>query len=713
MQEKGNSLYPRLFVVFGFVLLLPIAIIVQIFRIQFVEGENLRQLWSAQALESVPIQAQRGKILDREGRLLVTNSVTYLVAIDPLASQARRDNLNKVPDVLSHFTNRPASHYQQIIRNARPGSRYIILGREFNRAVFDSLSSLNIRGVILEENFRRRYNYGELAAHTLGYVNQELVGVSGLEGYYDAYLRGTDGARQVRKDSRNRSREFVGAPRKMPETGLSLYTTIDAKIQAIVEEELRRGVEHARAQKGTAIVIDPRTGAIVALANYPSFNPNRPGDAPVANRRNTAIGDMIEPGSTFKLVTAVAAVDRKVVDFNEIFETPANGRTLIHGQWMRDHDPLGNMNFRQVIERSSNIATAWIAMRLNPDDYYQYARNLGFGSSTGIDLIGEETGRLHKPFNWSLVSLPWMSVGYEVQVTPIQMAMAYAAFANDGKLMRPYIVDRIEDERGRVVQHYRPQTLRQAINPEVVKTLKPVFQGVVSDSGTARFAAVDGLSIAGKTGTAQKFIDGSYRNRYRASFVGFYPVENPRYVCLVLMDEPRTSIYGGFITGPVFRNIARRIAGIDNEILEREIPAERPAFVEIPHVTGMAVNDAAALLRFRNQRFRTEGRGAVVVSQYPEPGTLAENGTEIRLITNIVDLAENQEAPTVPDVRGLSMRDAVIALNKAGYEVARNGSGTVTSQTPAAGAALQPGRRVQILGAARPMEQILASRGGR
>jgi len=711
MEPIRTSVSIRMFVVFGIMLLFPLAIVIQIMRVQFIEGENLQALWRAQALDEVPVPAKRGRIYDTHGRLLVTNSVSYTAAIDPRAPGARSEQIALVPDALAHFTSRSAVHYRRTMSQAPANSRYIVLERGLSRQAYDSLKSMRVRGLILEENFRRRYNFDELAAHVVGHVNHELTGVMGIENSYERFLRGTDGSRQVRRDSRNRVREYVGAPKRLPVQGNNVVTTIDAHIQAIAEDELRAGVQRTRATKGTVIIVNPQTGAIVALANYPTFNPNQPAVAETINRRNSAIADMVEPGSTFKLITAIAAVEQNVVTFDEIFETPSNGRRLIHGQWMRDHDPLGNMNFAQVMQRSSNIATAEIAMRIQPETFYQYVRNAGFGSATGIDIPAEEAGRLRRPFEWSAVSLPWLSIGYEVQVTPLQMVMAYAAFANGGNLMRPYLVDRVEDERGRIIHQNQPKTVRRAFNPAAIRSLKPVFAGVISDSGTARFVSVDGLEIAGKTGTAQKFIDGRYQTRYRASFVGFYPTEHPKYVAIVMLDEPRTSIYGGTTAGPIFRNIARRIIGVDSEILSNTfVLANQPNRV-VPTVTGLDVDQATSYLQFIGQRFRIQGRGDVVIEQSPVAGSEISRTQEITLLTG-TSQTEETDGQRVPDVVGLSMRDAIAVLKASGYVVSKNGSGTVATQFPQAGAVMAQGRTVSLRGRTRSMEQLVAATGG-
>ncbi len=696
-----------MFLVLGLVVILPCLIIFQIFRIQFMQGDNLRALWNAQALDYITIPAQRGNIVDSNGLILATNTTTYSLAVDPHAPGVTAEHMNLVTGTLSHFTENSQSRYQRRIQQAPRGSRYIVLSRGLDRVAYDSLRSLRVRGIILEENYRRRYNFDQLAAHAIGHVNHNMAGVMGLESYYNDYLRGEDGIQQVRKDSRNRIRAFVGAPRKQPVQGHTIQTTINARIQAIVEEELKNGVQRARAKQGTAVMVNPRTGEVVAMANYPTYNPNLPGTIENENRRNNAIADMIEPGSTFKLVTAIAALEQNVVDLYEVFDTPDNGRVQIHGQWMRDHDPLGSVSFSQAMQKSSNIATAEVAMRLKPDTFYQYARNLGFGTSTSIDLPGEESGRLQRPHNWSLVTLPWMSVGYEVQVTPLQMAMAYAAFANGGKVMRPYVVSQIHDERGRVIHQNRPHVLREAIKPQTIRDLTPVFESVLTEEGTAQFAAVEGLSIAAKTGTAQKFVDGRYRARYRASIVGFYPTENPKYVCFILLDEPRTSIYGGFMAGPILRNIAKRVIGVDEEVryyVKKEQEQNDNRYV--PRVAGLNLDLAASLLQHQNLGYTVEGHGTVVLGQEPAAGSEIPTGQKIVLLTSKGDEVDEDTTNRIPEVRGMSMRQAVVALRQAGYEVNRHGSGTVYNQFPAAGAVMKQGRAVTIRGRARPMEVL-------
>ncbi|MEX0769374.1 MAG: penicillin-binding transpeptidase domain-containing protein [Balneolaceae bacterium] len=702
-----------MFVVLGLVLLIPSLIILQIFRVNFVEGDNLRELWSNQAINYINIPAQRGNIYDENGSVLATNSVVYKIALDPRFPDLTRDHLSLLCSTLADHTNRSASYYRNKIQSAPSQSRYVVLENSIDVNTSDTIRNLNIPGVILEEEYKRNYSFGSLAAHTLGFVNHTLTGMIGLENYYDDHLKGEDGLQQVRRDRMNRIFAYVGAPRKTPIQGHSLHTTIDSYIQAILEEELEAGIRQTRSNYGTGIVINPKTGAIKALANYPTFDPNTPASGESINRRNYAVSDMVEPGSTFKIVTAIAALEQGVVNFEEEFETEENGVRIIHGQAMRDHDPLGTVDFTQAIAQSSNIAVSEIAMRLPPRVFYQYARNLGFGSPTYVDLPNEEAGRLPKPFEWSQVTLPWMAIGYEIQATPLQILQAYAAFGNKGMMMRPYIVDKITDEFGNTVETNKPVKVRQIAKKETIEKLLPVFKEVVTDSGTAGWAAVDGLPIAGKTGTAQKYMDGRYRTAYRASFTGFFPADDPEYALLIMLDEPKTSIYGGYTAGQIFRQTAARIAGLDNEIQRSITPdqqqMEHKQWTYAPSLVGFTTDKAKRLLSNQKIVYQTKGSGSRIISQTPEAGEqISEEDPLVLELSDFKTDSLDKGFAKIPDLRNQSMRQATAILAELGLNIQLIGSGTIYTQFPQPGEVMRKGRTVTVRGKARTLTQSSA-----
>lgn len=713
MSEHRTAILSRMFIVLGLLFLIPCALAFQLFRINYVEGEGLRELWNKQAIDYISIPAQRGNIYDKNGTLLATNAADYKIALDPKVPGITRSQIVELTSKLSKLTGHDDNYYLNKVNQAPKRSRYVVLGKNLSVYIKEEIDALGIKGVIIEENFRRKYTFGTLAAHSLGFVNHNTNGRTGIESFYNDELKGIDGTRQVRKDPFGKISEYIGSPKKLPQDGYSLHTTIDAYIQAILEDELKSGVEKHRANYGVGIIMNPKTGAIKALANYPTFDPNFPGNEDDVNRRNFAISDMVEPGSTFKLVTAVAAVEQKKVNFNEIFETPENGEVVIHGLTLRDHDPLGNMDFAGVMRQSSNIATAEIAMRLDNDKFYQYARNMGFGTPTYVDIAGEESGRMAKPYEWSLVSLPWMSHGYELLATPIQVAQAYAAFANDGLLMRPYIVERIEDKQGKIISQHEPVEIRKIAKKKTLDQLLPIFESVVSDSGTGDLSQVAGLRIAGKTGTAKKVIDGRYTNNYRGSFVGFYPVEDPKYVCLILLDEPKPVGYGGYTAGPIFRQVATRIAGLDDDLQRQMISDENnpEIFAHAPFIKGLPVSQAEKILTEMKLEYKVIGKKGFVLEQSHEAGTEVKAGEQILLTLSEtyapIDSARVKEGfAEIPELRGMNMRNASNLLTSLGLKSSMVGSGTVFAQFPKAGEFIRPGREVTIRGKARSLEQV-------
>jgi cell division protein FtsI/penicillin-binding protein 2 len=724
MQEFRGAIMGRMFVMLGILFLLPAALLVQLVRINFIEGDGLRQLWNKQAITEIPIPAERGNIYDRNGTLLATNTVDYKMALDPKVPGMTQAHIDTVLVTLGRTTGKGKTYYQGILNEAPTRSRYVVMEKNMNGMQKEQLATLGIRGVILEENYRRSYTFGSLAAHTMGFVNHEMKGRIGLESHYDKELRGVDGVQQVRKDALQRVFEYVGAPKKLPIEGYDLHTTIDASIQAILEDELQVGVQRFKANYGTGIIMDPTTGEILAMANYPSYDPNVPGDINEENRRNFAIADMVEPGSTFKLVTAIAAVEQGVIKEGELFETPEDGAVQIHGLTLRDHDPLGTMNFEEVIQQSSNVATAEIAMRLDNDTFYQYARNLGFGTPTHVDIAGEESGRMAKPFEWSLVSLPWMSHGYELLATPMQTTQAYAAFANRGDLMRPYLVREITNSNGKIVEQFQPTRIRKVAKAKTLDHLYPVFESVVSDSGTGDLAQIPGLRIAGKTGTAKKVVNGVYSNRYRGSFVGFFPVEAPKYVIYIMLDEPKPVGYGGYTAGPIFKQVALRIAGLDQDLQQQLVEQEnkRNTFAIAPSLLGLSPDRAEELLESLFIPFEMEGEGDWIVDQQPAPGDTLFAKTRLRLNAQTKSSllnphkdpktaskegsSEEIERIALPDVRGMSMRTAHTMLAELGLKTQRIGSGTIYAQFPLAGEYTRPGRTVTLRGKARSFEQI-------
>ena len=518
-MDPKDSILARMYVVLTLLTAAPILIVGQMLRIHLAEGAELRARGERQASSFVAIPAVRGAIFDRNGRTLAVNTARYDLALDPTI-EGFQQVANSFFERLSKLTGTPAGTFRRRVRQ-RTSPQYVQLVRGISERQKEEVESWAIPGLILDPTFARRYNYGSAAAHVLGYVSPEGRGLDGLELQYDEVLRGTDGRQAVKRDRLGRIKAYVDGQVVEPKHGESLVLTIDLVRQTILEEELARGIQETGAKAGSAVALDPETGAILAMANVPTYDVNRPAGYPADARRNRAITDRLEPGSTFKLVTAVAAIEQDAVEMEDSVET-GDGWVVLQGRTLRDTHAHGTIPFREVIAVSSNVGTAKIATRLDRGTFYQYARNLGFGQPTWVDLPGEVPGRLKRPSEWSGTSLTSMSIGYEVDVTPLQLATAYAALANRGLLVRPHIVAERRDVTNEITWSMRQDSVRRAFKAVTAEEILPAFEEVVLD-GTAELARVEGLPIAGKTGTARKVSRGSYvPGAYRASFVGFF-----------------------------------------------------------------------------------------------------------------------------------------------------------------------------------------------
>lgn len=687
----------------AFLLILPVGVFAQMVRIHLSDGSELRERGERQASSFVDLPATRGSIYDQAGRALVVNTARYEVALDPTIA-GFEERAEEFYALLGRFTDRPASYYRNRVAG-RASRQYVLLVRSLDETSKEEIDAADIPGLLLTGSFARRYNYARTAGHILGHVDTDLRGQAGLEMLYDEYLQGEPGRQAVQRDRRGIVKALVGGPVEEPRHGEHLVLTIDLVRQAILEEELARGVAEAEATWGTAVAMDPRTGAILAMANVPDYDPNRPGAFSAAARRNHAITDRFEPGSTFKLVTAVAAVESGLIALEDSVDT-GQGWAVFHGRTMHDSHGYGRIPFGMAIVKSSNVAMARTAYRMERGTFYQYARAFGFGQPTLVDLPGEVAGSLKRPETWSGITLPWMATGYEVEATALQIVTAYSALANGGLLVRPYVVAERRNVHGRVTWTARQDSIRRAFDPETAERLLPWFERVVSREGTGRRAAVEGLRIAGKTGTAQIASGGGYQRRYRASFVGFFPADNPEVAMIVVLNNPRNGSYGGTVAAPIFGEIARRWIGTFPSIAEQVAPADvLPERTEarVPDVGGMPGVLAAGRLRANGfpVRLARDAAWQIVSAQRPNGGDTTRIRSAVRLTTTpserrepsrntVVTAASDSptEPITMPDLSGLSTRRAVIWLASLGVEARLQGSGVVTAQSPNSGASL-------------------------
>jgi cell division protein FtsI (penicillin-binding protein 3) len=509
----------------------------------------LRDLAERQYSRQITVRPERGRILDRHGRVLATSVPVPSVYVIPQDI----DDSDAVASKLAKVLGQPLAAVQDQLSTV---STFVWLARQLPPEVGERVQKLNLRGVQVLQETRRFYPKRHLAGQVLGFVGVDGAGLGGLEHLYNRELTGTPHQVTLQRDATGRTVQVMaGDPSDQPR-GADLYLTLDERLQYIAEKELAARVQETQAKSGLVVIMHPPTGDILALASYPFFNPNDFQDPKQRVwQRNRAVTDPVEPGSTFKLVAASAALEENVARVTDLFHCE-NGFVVRSGRRLRDHHPYGLLSFVQVIEKSSNIGTAKIAGRLSDDQLYTYIRRFGFGEKSLVNLPGEEDGMIRPPKKWTKPTHDSLAFGQEVTVTPLQLLTAYAAMANGGLLMRPRVVEHIV--QGDEFQFFAPHARHRVLSPPTLERMNEILVGVV-ERGTGKQAAVEGYTVAGKTGTAQKVEHGTYsHSKVLASFVGYMPAEAPQLAIVVIIDEPRVAKWGGEAAAPVFKRLAQQ-----------------------------------------------------------------------------------------------------------------------------------------------------------
>jgi cell division protein FtsI (penicillin-binding protein 3) len=600
-----------------------------------------------QHMRTIAAPAKRGDILDRSGRVLATS--------------ADVDTIYAVPSEIEDEVTAVA-RLCQALRDCTSRERQVLLDRLGQRRAFSyvrrqvspeearRVAALGLDGIGFLKESRRFYPKKELAAHVLGYVGVDNKGLGGLEAAYDARIRGNDGTILIHTDARRRAFSRFERP---PTTGSSIELTLDENLQHIAERELRAAVAKHRAIGGTVVVMDPKTGEILAMANEPTYNPNAYREASSGERRNRAVQDLYEPGSTFKIITASAAIEERIMPIDAPIDV-SGGSIRMGSRVVRDVRDYGRLSFTDVLVRSSNVGAIKIGFQIGTNRLSQYVRRFGFGRPISPDFPGESPGIVWDAEKWTDSALMSVSMGYQVGVTPLQMAAATSSVANGGQLIEPRVVRAVyEKDRRHAVA---PRVIRRTIDAGTAATLTAIMEEIV-ERGTGRAAQVPGYAVAGKTGTSAKLVGGRYSNsEYNASFVGFVPSRNPAVTIIVVIDAPHTGAAysgathgGGAVAAPVFQRIAEatlRRLGVP--------PTVNPA----PPVILARPDEA--------------------------PPPMAPGEAAMALVSFLSDVP----AGTVPDVRGMSAREAMRTLAALGLSPRVSGDGFVISQDPAPGAPL-------------------------
>ena len=522
----------------------------QALLVQVYQGPWLSQKASDQVEDSLKAVGKRGTIFDRRGREMALSIDVASIAVRPSQVKDAEETAKKLARVLKK---KP----QELKQRLTAGKRFVWVKRQATPKEAEAVRQLQLPGVEFVAESNRFYPNRTLAAHVLGFTGLDGKGLEGVEYFYDRDLRGTDTSVKVLKDALGNGFQSQQPPDEEG-TGKNIVLTLDQSIQFITEAALTEAVDSTRARSGMALVMEPRTGAILALALAPTFNPNAYDDFKKPLWRNRSVTDPFEPGSTLKIFVAAGALEFTHLSPTTTFNCE-NGAYHIGKYTVHDIHRYGVLTLQDIIKFSSNIGAAKIGERVGPEKLYQTLRLFGFGQKTGIDSAAETPGMLMPPKHWADIDTAAISFGHGVSVSAVQLITAVSAIANDGILVKPRLVQAITDRQGQILRQFPPEDVRRVVSPQTARTLKDILQTVMLPGGTGVNASLEGYTACGKTGTARKVDEsGQYSNdRHVASFIGFAPAENPQVAVLVVIDEPKGQIYGGAIAAPVFKKITQ------------------------------------------------------------------------------------------------------------------------------------------------------------
>lgn len=633
-------------------------------QVQILHGAELKELAEDQYLKEMEISAARGEVYDHTGRTLAVSVAVESVFVDP-----RRFERGAAPKLAKALGLKAANVERRVAQHRS----FAWIKRRINPAQADAVRALKLKGVHFTTESKRYYPNRDMAAHVLGFVGLDGKGLAGVERSFDKDLHGRSADIGVLRDAHGRRVSTGDILPVQDLEGDKLYLSIDAALQELTEESLARAVAEHQAKAGMAVVLDPHSGAILAMANVPTFNPNDPGQAKSAARRNRVVTDVYEPGSTMKPLVVAAALNEGVIKADDIIYCE-NGAFKVGRHTIRDTHRHGNLSVSEIIAKSSNIGALKIGRRLGAKKLYGELKKLGFGSRTGIKVPGEVAGLLAAPKHWSDARLATISFGQGIGVSALQMAAALGTIAAGGVWHQPYLVDRQVTSDGTVLyRHGQGQdgkkNSRRVFSERTARQVAEMMEGVVKDGGTGRRAAIKGIRVAGKTGTSQKadLVTGGYSKEKRiGSFVGFAPVQDPKAVVLVVIDEPQGASYGGVVAAPAFREIML------GTLAHFGVSVEHEALAMSRHADDDSIKKVAS---GEARELSSDGISDDIVKA---PALVTAKGQ-------------------MPDLRGLDMRRAAAAALSLGLELRISGRGRVIDQTPPAGASLEGVEALQLL----------------
>jgi len=676
-QEK---VHVRLLILAGVAFFWMFAVFGRLTYLQFFRHSDFMSQAIRQQRHTIDIYPKRGAIFDRNLRPLAMSVPVQSVFVVP--GEVKDTEL--AARLLAGALQVPAGAIREKLES---GSSFVWLKRKLRQEEEVAVRSLNLKGVYFFEENKRYYPKRDMAAHVLGFVDVDEHGLGGIEYEYDSLIRGKAEKIVVLKDARQR---WFDGGQAQQDHGESVVLTLDEKIQYIAEQELAAAIEKFRAPAGSVIVQDPNTGAILALANWPKYNPNAATEAEKEARMNRAVSAIYEPGSTFKLVTLAAALDQNLIRPEEVFNCE-NGSIVVAGHRIHDHKPYGNLTVAEILANSSDVGAIKIALRLGPPRFNDYIHTFGFGSPTGVDLPGESRGLVYQLKHWGAFSIGSISMGQEVGVTPLQMINVVSAIANGGLLYKPHLVEQMH--RGEQVAPLEgpsaPAEPKRIIRPETAATMRHLMEGVILH-GTGKHARLDGWTAGGKTGTAQKIdpATGRYsRTKVIASFSGFAPINNPAVTILVSIDSPEGWPHdGATVAAPAFKKIA------EQALSYLDVPRDVPLNAKLIQTAYRETRESQTE---QMEDDTPTDFSAQLETPEPEARSATENSAPSQAPNVTVAVDEGGDI-AVPDFKGRTMREVADMCLRLGLNPALIGSSLATQQMPAAGSKVRRGARVTV-----------------
>ncbi len=614
------------------------------YQLQVLRSEWLAAMAARQSERIVQLVPKRGILYDRKKEEMAISVEVDSAFAQPGKVQDLREVARKIGPILGK---KPAA----LLGKLKGEEPFVWLQRGITPEQRTTIEKYEFKGVDFLKETKRFYPQGELGVHVIGFAGVDAKGLEGVELGYDEFIRGEPGYMIISRDALGRSITPQPVPYRQSLDGCDVILTIERNIQYLVEKELKRAVQASSAKSGMAVVLNPKTGEILALALQPTFDPNHASKAPPEVRRNRVIADIFEPGSTFKVFSLAAALEEKVVAPKEMFFCE-NGSYLVGGKTIHDSQKHGWLSLSDILKFSSNIGSSKIGRKLGKNRLHRHLKNFGFGNETGVDLPGEVAGFLAAPRTWSEVGLANISFGQGVSVTALQLTAALAALANDGVLMKPYVVKAVLEPNGNVLKEIHPRSLRRVVSPETASRVGRILKRVMDEGGTGQAARLSGYEAAGKTGTAQKALANGrgYSDKRVASFFGFAPADNPQVVILVVIDEPQSNSFGGVVAAPAFKAIAEQV------------------------LPSMGVYPKGVTYLAKAGPGRWAGREE---NSLPAP---AAQPAPVRV---------SEEPGVMPDFSGKSLRQVVLTAQRLGLDLKLVGSGKAVAQSPPPGQVLQ------------------------